>query len=129
MAGGFALTLVWSAEVHLGISRNYFAGTIEAVAPYTLGLSAFYAVGLLAISPIWAIYNKVGLRRPIHAALLGSISSFLCIFPFVFDQFGGATDVLFGEILDFFAPLTVVGAIVGLVVWRVAYRRTVLKAP
>jgi hypothetical protein len=100
-----------------------FSDLVEAW-PVLLAITLFaiapYGIGLLAIgAPAWVIAHRIGLRHWSVAAALGAILNVSVlallahegIWAFAMFRKGGALA---------FAPA---GAIVGLVVWRVAYRK------
>lgn len=73
--------------------------------------SGVFALGLLAVSPLWAALHRIGVRCWSAAMPSGTLLS------------GLAALALFGDF--YVAGLTgVAGGLAGLVTWRVAYRTT-----
>jgi MFS family permease len=101
-------------------------------------------VGLVFFgSPVWVVLHETGRRRCQHAALAGALVPFVVYFAFATGFFTGHANVqwtyydeggqqwLDGVITGFgwmialkqASQFAVIGAFIGLVIWRVAYRR------
>ena len=94
-----------------------------------------WLAGLLVLAcPIWFILHRLRTRGPLAAATLGAVLSFLFFFGAETNWFGlnapgvaiGAAtlrDLDWARGLEAAGWMTPLGTLVGLVVWRVAYRR------
>lgn len=74
--------------------------------------------GLLIGYGGWAILHRKGKRQPVHAACLGALAGAVQGV-----AVGGLFGTLFQPFILWALLLTGIGALVGLVVWRIAYRR------
>jgi hypothetical protein len=123
LAGGIVLGLLL-----LGGQRDPLA----LASGWMIG-SVFAGIALTAVGgPLWLVMHVAGLRRPRHAALVGAVTAMAI--------FVGAQTYGFGmfemppmdnsawlyrwlSALASSAVLAVIAAIIGVVMWRVAYRR------
>lgn len=94
-----------------------------------------WLAGLLLLAcPIWLVLHKRRFRGPLAAVLLGAVLCFLFFFGAMTNWFGlsapsgptGAVallDIDWQRGLEAAKWMTPLGALVGLIIWRVAYRR------
>lgn len=123
-------------DLALGVASLFLTG---AAVTGTFGLG----LALLA-APLWYVLHRLGWRGPLAAAVLGWVLTFCTVAgprtlwslivnagdKFTIGDNGGAEMIEgvltrhgWSNILGSAAEIGVAGAIVGLVVWRVAYRR------
>lgn len=142
---GAVLVVLWSL---VGMTRFDEYWLRHALAIFTYA-AVLWAGGLILVATIpWSVLHHFGLRGWPIAIALGAILTFLVVFGFMTNGFGtyvaengisaadsGGPTWVNGrltphgwvEAFQFAAICSAVGAAVGLVVWRVAYRREVNK--
>lgn len=117
---------------------------------YFVYAAVIWAVGLvLAASWPWAILHRLNIRGWQAAAALGTMLTFLVTLAVLTNGFGAIGTFAFSaadsqgptwidgrltahgwaNAVDFAATCAAIGACVGLVVWRVAYRRAAIAMP
>ena len=99
---------------------------IVALVGWSLGLFLF---GL----PLWWLFHRNGWRGRRVAMLLGALTTFIIVF--LLEMFGGILAVTTGNSdagnlmpLVWAGVMALLGAIVALVIWRIAYRPTEYRA-
>ena len=99
---------------------------IVALVGWSLGLLLF---GL----PLWWLFHRNGWRGRRVAMLLGALTTFVIVF--LLEMFGGILAVTTGNSeagnlmpLVWAGVMALLGAIVALVIWRIAYRPTEYRA-
>jgi hypothetical protein len=125
--GGILVSSYQFSAVHLGLGGGHYAGTLGGAEFYALAGSVIYAIGLLVVTPIWLWLDSRGHRDPWLAALCGAALSFAAptLFMIAINVQQNRVSEIFSAqtVLEFLVPVAVIGVIVGLVVWRIAYRR------
>lgn len=125
LGGGLVLGLVLMGgqRAPLALAGAFVIGTICVA----LALTA-------VVTPIWLVMHAAGWRRPSHAALVGAVTALVL---FVGGQTYGfglfampATDsqTLLYRWASAFATAAILAgaaAVIGLVMWRIAYRRSI----
>ncbi len=117
---------------HSPITQSLHLTTFLSLTAVT---GVIWLAGLLVLAcPIWFILHRLRARGPLAATTLGSVLSFLFFFGAMTNWFGlnapgspiGAAtlrDLDWWRGLEAAGWMTPLGALVGLVVWRVAYKR------
>jgi hypothetical protein len=101
------------------LSHAGFAGLLAPLAVFVIG-TLVWALGILFFASLpWSFLDASGRRRWWHAALLGAG---LMLVPASLTLTGGVSRALL-----FMAEASALGALIGLVIWRVAYRRVALN--
>ena len=102
------------------------AGAAILAFPYLLvGSFLVFLVGLSVVGlPLWMVFERLGWRRPRHAAALGAAASYAACLGIALAVNSGETlpSPLWRVALDTL-PIALDGAFVGWVVWRMAYGR------
>ena len=97
--------------------------------------TVFVAIGITAVvGPLWLVLHVAGLRRARHAALVGALSA-LAIFVGAQTWGFGMLDMpvmdnrtwlyVWLSALATSAVLAVAAALIGVIMWRIAYRRQI----
>lgn len=146
---GAALVVLWlmSSVTDVGYLIEY--GPRHA-AIYFVYAAVIWALGLVLAAPLpWAIFHRLNIRGWQAAAALGTLLTFLVNIAVLTKGFGAIGSFAFSaadsqgptwidgrltahgwaNALQFAATCAVFGACVGLVVWRVAYRRAKMAVP
>ena len=87
--------------------------------------SVVYAVGLVCLgAPAWALLHWLGWRRNWHAALLGAVLNFGALLVLLLSAGAGRprAGLEIAQNVAFAAMFAAAGAIVGSVIWWIAYR-------
>lgn len=143
---GAVLVVLWSL---LGMTWFDEHWPRHAITIFTYAAS-LWAGGLISVATIpWLVLHHYGLRSWLIAIVLGAILTFLVVFGFLTNGFGayvaesglsaadnGGPTWMDGrltphgwfEAFQFSAICSAVGAAVGLIVWRVAYRKEFIRA-
>ena len=98
--------------------------------------AVFVAIGITAVvGPLWLVMHVAGLRRARHAALIGALAA-LAIFVAAQTWGFGMLDMpimdnrtwlyVWLSALATSAVLAVAAALIGLIMWRIAYRRQIV---
>ena len=102
---------------------------------------SFWAVGIALVgAPLWAMLHNMGLRSPVYAAGAGGLAALLALLALVLVTSYGVTDQYGGEryliqngvrtaggwlrLLTNALLMGVAGSVVGMAIWRIAYRRS-----
>jgi len=126
--GGVLVASTQFAVIRLGLGGGHYGATLGGMAVTSVVGSLLFAAGLVAVSPVWFVLDQQGHREPWMAALLGGGLSVVA--PIAFSLAITASDHRLPPppdwriLLEFLTPMAVIGCLVGLAVWRIAYRRT-----
>lgn len=128
----FAIGSALGGAVVLGLVA--LGGQREAhtlVMAWLLG-AVFVALAMTAVvGPIWLVMHIAGLRRARHAMIVGAIAAEIVFVGAITQGFGVNLPAIDGRTLFYrwlsalatSAVLAVVAALIGLIMWRIAYRR------
>ncbi|RYY28545.1 MAG: hypothetical protein EOP62_03495 [Sphingomonadales bacterium] len=123
LAGGIVLGLLalGGQRDPLTLTSGWMIGTL------------FSGIALTAVGgPLWLVMHVAGLRKPHHAALVGAVTAMAIFVGAQTYGFGifqmppmdnGAWIYRWLSALASSAVLALIAALIGLVMWRVAYRR------
>lgn len=124
--GGALVSLVQFAAVHLGLGGGRYGGTSDGLMFTALAATVIYVAGLTFVAPIWFVLHRCGHRQAWKAALCGASLSVAAPIAFAISlnlslrRFPPVPDAR--TLVLFLLPMAVIGGLVGLVVWRTAYR-------
>jgi hypothetical protein len=122
-AGGALLSMTHWTGANLGLLGAWEDRQLGALLGWFIIGAFAYGVGLLAASPFWYALHAAGLRGWRAAAGLGAFLTVLAysVFALVNSvRISTASDFWF--LAEFLGVMSLLSAVVGIVVWRVAYR-------
>ena len=119
-----------SVAVYLGVLLYPYAMSeavlkyilLHRVPSYFISFSILWGISFLFTGlVVWCVMHKVGLRGPFYAFVLGGVAPFLTVWTLIYL-------VGFLPPLKFALQSALVGAFVGPIVWRIAYRKVDWRA-
>jgi hypothetical protein len=124
--GGILNAVVYFLAARIGLFGGAEDREPLVMYPLTIIGSIVYGVGLLAASPFWYVLHRWGIRQWWVAASLGGGLSLFAIVAFLLAgnlAAGRAVSAFDPALIAVVATVAAIGIVVGLTVWRVAYRR------
>ena len=128
---GVAIVVLLLATIATGVVSA--ADLIVAILIFIVALVG-WSLGLFLFGlPLWWLFHRNGWRGRRVAMLLGALTTFVIVF--LLEMFGGILAVTTGNSdagnlmpLVWAGVMALLGAIVALVIWRIAYRPTEYRA-
>lgn len=128
---GVAVVVVLLATIATGVVSA--ADLIVAILIFIVALVG-WSLGLFLFGlPLWWLFHRNGWRGRRVAMLLGALTTFVIVF--LLEMFGGILAVTTGNTdagnlmpLVWAGVMALLGAIVALVIWRIAYQPTEYRA-